>query len=273
MRRVASQRADPGEATRGVVSAVAVTQSDPFFTGPFFASFLDELEAQPVKLVEIVVLPNFNESRAALALRLLRLYGIVDFARLAGRYLTARLSDRRGSPRTVEAIAARKGIRIRRLASINRREYIDELRGRQVDVLLSVSAPEIFGQELLAAAPFVLNVHSGKLPEYRGMMPTFWALLNGEQEIVVTVHEMASRVDAGAVVAEYPVAVRPAESAFDLAARAKHVAGREVARLLGRLRTDSWPQPRPLPEDGGGYYSFPRRADARSLRGRGRRLL
>lgn len=252
---------------------VAVTQSDPFFTGPFFASFLEEIETQPVELVEILVLPNFGESRIALAARLVRLYGVVGFARLASRYLGARIGDRRGSPRTVEAIAARHGVPIRQLRSINDAEYLAEVRRRQIDVLLSVAAPEIFREDALDAAPFVLNVHSGKLPDYRGMMPTFWALLNGEREIVVTVHEMAARLDAGAVLAEFPIAVRPDESAFELAARAKDVAGREVAHLLGRLATEARPQPLFTPSAGGSYYGFPRRADARLLRTRGRRLL
>ena len=255
------------------VRVVAVTQSDPFFTGRFFSSFLAELEAQPVQLVEILLLPNFDESRAALAARLARLYGPVDFARLTGRYLTARLGDRRGSPHTVEAIADQHGIPRRLVDDINDPDYLEELKGRHVDVLLSVASPQIFRSKARAAAPYVLNVHNGKLPDYRGMMPTFWALANGEREIVVTVHEMAEKVDAGAVLAEFPIAVLPGESAFELAARAKTIAGREVARLLGRLGTDSWPQPRPLPNGDGRYYTFPGREDARLLRSHGRRLL
>ena len=34
---------------------------------------------------------------------------------------------------------------------------------------------------------------------YRGMMPTFWQLLHGEKHAVITVHEMAEELDAGAV--------------------------------------------------------------------------
>jgi methionyl-tRNA formyltransferase len=105
------------------------------------------------------------------------------------------------------------------------------------------------------------------------MMPTFWALLNGEREIVVTLHEMGEHVDAGAVLAEFPVSVAPDESAFELAARAKEVAGREVARFLGRVATDGRPGPGVVRRDGGGYYGFPRRSDARALRALGRRVL
>lgn len=40
----------------------------------------------------------------------------------------------------------------------------------------------------------VLNLHSGLLPDYKGVMATFWAMLNGEQELGCTLHEI---VDAG----------------------------------------------------------------------------
>jgi len=255
------------------INIVAVTQSDPFFTGRFFEAFLAESGHLPVRLVEIVLLRNFNESMPALAVRLWKLYGSLDMARLCGRYASARLAEQLGMPRGVEAIAARHGIPTRPLKTINDAAYLRTLGERDVDVLLSVAAPELFGARALRAAPYVLNVHCGKLPNYRGMMPTFWALHNGEREIVVTVHEMAEKLDAGGVLAEYPVPVAPADSAFDLAVRAKRLAGREVARLLARLRTPTWPEPRSVDMSRQRYFRFPTRQHARELRASGRRML
>ncbi len=207
------------------INVVAVTQSDPFFTGRFFETFLEESTRLPVRLVEIVLLRNFNESTAALARRLWRLYGSFDMARLCGRYASARLAEQLGIPRRVEAIAARHGIPAPVLATINDPAYLRTLAERQVDVLLSVASPELFRAGALTAAPHVLNVHCGKLPTYRGMMPTFWALHQGENQVVVTVHEMVEQLDAGGVLAEYPVPVAPTDSAFDVAVRAKRIAG------------------------------------------------
>ncbi len=255
------------------IKVVAVTQSDPFFTGRFFEAFLRESATLPVRLVEIVLLRNFNESLPALALRLWRLYGSVDMARLCGRYASARIAERLGSPRSVETIAAKHGIPTRRLATINDPAYLQALRERGVDVLLSVAAPELFRSAALTAAPYVLNVHCGKLPQYRGMMPTFWALHSGERQIIVTVHEMAEQLDAGGVLAEYPVPVLPADSAFDLAVRAKLVAGQQVARLLARLGTGAWPAPQPVDLAQQRYFRFPTRRHARALRAAGRPML
>jgi methionyl-tRNA formyltransferase len=255
------------------VKVVAVTQDDPFFTGRFFDTFLTGCAAAGVQVVEIVLLRNFNESRPALARRLWRLYGTVDFMRLLGRYVAARLAERAGRARSVEALAARHGVPVRRLATINDQTYLATLPPRGVTVLLSVAAPEIFRKAALAAVPHVLNVHSGKLPRYRGMMPTFWALQQGDPEVVITVHTMAPKLDAGAIVAEIPMAVMPGESAFDVSARAKAVGGREVALLLARLGTAAWPEPRELDMAGQRYFGFPTGTDARRLRAAGRSLL
>lgn len=255
------------------VNVVAVTQSDPFFTGRFFETFLEEARDLPLRLTEIVLLRNFNESMPALALRLWKLYGSLDMARLCGRYASARLAERLGVPRRVEAIAAHHGVPTRSLATINDPAYLRTLGERRVDVLLSVAAPELFRSAALAAAPYVLNVHCGKLPLYRGMMPTFWALHQGENQVVVTVHEMAEQLDAGGVLAEYPVPVLPQDSAFDLSVRAKRLAGREVARLLARLRTPAWPEPRMVDMGRQRYFRFPTRQHARELRASGRRML
>jgi methionyl-tRNA formyltransferase len=253
------------------VRAVAVTQSDPFFTGRFFETFLPA--AGGVELVEIVLLRNFNESRVALARRLAGFYPPGDLIRLATRYGRALVDDRRGVPRSVEAVAARHGVPVRELPTINDARYLGTLAERNVDVLLSVAAPEIFRAEALRAAPLVLNVHNGRLPDYRGMMPTFWALLDGADRVVVTVHEMAERLDAGAVVAEFDVPVGPRDSAFDVSRNAKAVAGREVAALLSTVGTERWPAPRPIDAATGRYHGFPTRADARRLRAAGRRML
>jgi methionyl-tRNA formyltransferase len=47
-----------------------------------------------------------------------------------------------------------------------------------------------------------INLHSGKVPAYRGAAPAFWELYNGENSVGITIHRVAAEVDAGNVLAQ-----------------------------------------------------------------------
>lgn len=47
-----------------------------------------------------------------------------------------------------------------------------------------------------------INLHSGKVPEYRGSAPGFWELYHDEDEVGVTVHTVTEELDAGEVLVE-----------------------------------------------------------------------
>ena len=70
------------------------------------------------------------------------------------------------------------------------------------DLVLSIRYGVIL-RDLAISLPThgVLNLHSGLLPEYRGVMATFWALLNNESEIGTTLHFIEdSSIDTGSIV-------------------------------------------------------------------------
>ena len=71
---------------------------------------------------------------------------------------------------------------------------------------LSLAAPIL--REALFTIPALgtLNLHKGRVPDYRGMPPAFWELWNGEPEIGCTVHWVDKSLDTGAVAAESAVA-------------------------------------------------------------------
>lgn len=60
------------------------------------------------------------------------------------------------------------------------------------------------------------NLHGSLLPKYRGRVPVNWAVLHGETETGVTLHEMTEKPDAGRIVAQTKVPILPDETAFDV---------------------------------------------------------
>jgi hypothetical protein len=111
---------------------IAVTQDDPFFTGRFFATFIPECVRTNVDLAKIVLLPNFDESRAALVRRLLGLYGAIGFVRLMLRYGAALSAQERRGDRGAER-------RSRAQPADDHSDYLATASSRGVDLRFSHS--------------------------------------------------------------------------------------------------------------------------------------
>lgn len=69
----------------------------------------------------------------------------------------------------------------------------------------------------------VLNIHPSLLPKYKGLHTHQRALDAGEAEHGASVHFVIAELDAGAVIAQTPVPVRPGDDADTLAARVLQV--------------------------------------------------
>lgn len=76
------------------------------------------------------------------------------------------------------------------------------LRDEAPDLVVSIRYRRILRDAAIAIARHgVLNLHSGVLPDYKGVMATFWAMLHGERDIGCTLHWITdSGIDTGPVV-------------------------------------------------------------------------
>jgi methionyl-tRNA formyltransferase len=76
---------------------------------------------------------------------------------------------------------------------------------------------QVFPPSLLERYPrSMLNMHGGRIPEYRGANVLQWAIINGETSLVVTWHQIVEIVDAGPIWAEGEVPIRADTTAWDL---------------------------------------------------------
>ena len=69
-----------------------------------------------------------------------------------------------------------------------------------------------------------LNVHPSLLPRWRGAAPVERALLEGDRETGVTIHETVKELDAGPIAAQRAFPVEPADDAGSVYARSAEVA-------------------------------------------------
>jgi hypothetical protein len=80
------------------------------------------------------------------------------------------------------------------LPAPNSAEGIAVLRDLEPDLFISVRYRRILKSAAIEIPRYgVLNLHSGLLPQYKGVMATFWAMLNAEAEIGCTLHTIIER--------------------------------------------------------------------------------
>lgn len=73
------------------------------------------------------------------------------------------------------------------------------------DLGLSLAAPILKPALFKLARMGTINLHKGKLPDFRGMPPAFWELWTDQPSVGCSVHWVDERLDQGAVLAESSV--------------------------------------------------------------------
>jgi methionyl-tRNA formyltransferase len=245
-----------------------VTEEDPLYVIWFFDVFFAEYPREEFEICGITIDRAFHEGKWKTLRRIHGLYGHWGVLRLILRLMKARLLGR-----SIASRAASAAVPIISTRSVNRPDFVEQVRTLAPDVVVSVAAPEIFRSELLNVPRFgCINIHSGRLPAYRGMMPTFWQMLRGEPAVTITVHLMAEKLDLGDVLATRLFAIKTKDSLDRVIKETKCEGARLLISVLHDLRADR-AQPRPLDMQRAGYFSFPKPEDVQELRKRGHRLL
>lgn len=162
-----------------------------------------------------------------------------------------------------EELERRFDIPVRALASVKDQAALQNLRDARADLFVSIRFGLILGKEALGLAPRgVLNLHSGLLPQYRGVLATFRALLNGNAEIGCTLHWIDSpAIDAGAIVETARVAVARERSLLWHILSLYRPGARLIMNAIRQLERGEPVNATPQDPSAGAYYSFPTQDD------------
>jgi methionyl-tRNA formyltransferase len=117
---------------------------------------------------------------------------------------------------TFNTLSKKYGVPIHSLNEVKSIETLSMLRSLKPDLILSVRYGKIFGSEFLKIpTKGVINLHSGILPNYRGILATFRALMNGDTEIGCTLHYIDdATIDTGKVIGFSNLKVDKTKSLF-----------------------------------------------------------
>lgn len=111
-------------------------------------------------------------------------------------------------------LAEQTGNPIGVLSNPNSPEGLEQLRDWAPDLILSLRYRKILYEEAITQPRLgVLNLHSGLLPKFRGVMATFHSMLEGNDQIGSTLHRISDRgIDTGEIIQSFPVTASPGRS-------------------------------------------------------------
>lgn len=89
------------------------------------------------------------------------------------------------------------------LGDLRAEETVNQVRAFNADIFVLAGYARIIPPAIVAIPPMkIVNLHGGKLPEYRGTAPIPWQIINGETSLGVTILYADEGIDTGDVLIE-----------------------------------------------------------------------
>jgi methionyl-tRNA formyltransferase len=136
----------------------------------------------------------------------------------------------------VHRLADEFGLPVVTAASLRSAEAQETFRAHAADVGVVVAYGLILPPPVLAAPRLgCLNLHASLLPRWRGAAPIQRAIMAGDAETGVDLMRMEAGLDTGPVAREIRAAIRPDDTAGELAARLAALGAQLIAESLPEL--------------------------------------
>ena len=254
-------------------------QNDPFYLPKVLDKYLREFHDTTAG-VDIQSVAQGKRTVLQTARDLYRLYGFRYFQWKLRRYAWNKLCGKvvngwLGSTRrcyTVRAVAEKYGVPVTEAVDVNSEEFLAHLREKKVDLIVSISGTQLYKKRLREQTPRgIINCHGALLPKYRGLMPSFWTLANGEQVGGVSVHFVDAKLDSGPIIVQRAYRIHPHDTLEDIMTRSKDLGAEAIIEAVRLIEAG---QPPLLANDAAEATSFsmPTREDVGRFRATGHRF-
>jgi methionyl-tRNA formyltransferase len=152
-------------------------------------------------------------------------------------------------------------------SNINDEQSVAKLRSWNPDLIISTNFSHYIGKKVheSIARCGCWNLHKSYLPNYRGMAPSFHALLEGATKVGATLHIVTKGFDTGDILAQVEVPVRSEDSVYSLNRNTAQAGGRLLASFLDKYDPGST---KAIPQPTGDWknYTYPTREEVKAFR-------
>lgn len=163
---------------------------------------------------------------------------------------------------------------IEKCTGVNTASFKDEIKSFAPDLFISIRFGKIFKDEILQLPRHgTLNLHSGILPDFRGIMATLHALKAGNQQLGCTVHTIPdSGIDTGQIVEKARLPVNADKSLLWHIVQLYPRGAELLVKYIKKVKIGSYFQAEDQETDKGNYFSVPTAHDFAAIRDLGMRV-
>jgi methionyl-tRNA formyltransferase len=129
------------------------------------------------------------------------------------------------------------------IKDVNSPRFVEVLRRLAPDLIVSMHYPLIFSREILAIPRLgCANEHPSRMPAGRGMTPSWWHMLVGDDHNWVTLHYLDAGIDTGDVISQGSVPIEADDTGHTTSRKLSQVGHRLLAEALPLIREGRAPR-------------------------------
>jgi methionyl-tRNA formyltransferase len=171
---------------------------------------------------------------------------------------------------SIQSICEKYNVHYEIVNDLNSPTFLENQNLRESNLFISISCPQIFSNNLINIPNHgCFNVHGSILPSYRGVLPSFWMMLNREKFAGVTIFKMNEGIDTGMLIKQQTFNIQKFHNLHDLIIKSKHIAGQLVVDLVDQFISNKHPEEIRSKNVHSSYYSWPKKKDYILFRKRG----
>lgn len=171
---------------------------------------------------------------------------------------------------TFDQVAERHHTDLNYINKMDAGELLTKIASFHPDLFISIRFGKIFKGPILQIPPLgIINLHSAILPDYKGVLGTVRAFIDGQQQIGSTIHYITnSEIDTGDILSINSSEVHPQRSVLWHIIQLYPQATKKLSHIIKQLSIGQEIKGSAQIE-GGNYYSFPTENDFQILKQKG----
>lgn len=222
--------------------AVVITQKDRFFI-PKNIEML--ILSSSVEIISIYLV-NSTGSLANKKMMFVRGFGLFQSFKMFLKIMSNELLNILDSitfykvfdqRKSLSSLSKKYKVKLSCINDLNSTDVINEIKSDFPEIIISFSAPVVFKKSILEIPRYgCINLHCSLLPNYSGLLPSFWTLYHDEEYTGSTVHYMDSKIDNGLIINQEKIKIDKNCSMYDIIKKTKRIGGKLMLKSIVELK-------------------------------------